>query len=327
MVTYVPAFYDFYHHPELAATHGNRFGGRDYYETMRRRGGFQAVNQVCFELYGNTTIHMAFFDSDEYFTPVTKDVTSLADVLTSPPLRNYSGIAFHWKQFSYAGQVFRPPDGSVRHYTACTDAIENRLNKTIARVSDIHGLHDAHYLNYLHPVDSDRGCSLESGDRHFCDVRKLWDRRFVPAPPRFFQLNHYFTRSFEDFILKLLRGIHIEQTQYRQRTDFSFLNHCPTMVCPWTARMIARTKIVMDAFSWKNQPRISLPPTPATIVLADPFFAEIIEAVRLRRQFDEQYFQDSNRGNSNCTLTGDLFLNCLTQCAGVSNCKYRFNLL
>jgi hypothetical protein len=322
MVTYMPAFYDFYHHPELATKYANRFGNRDYYESMRKLGGDNAVSQKCFELFGNTTTHMAFFDSDEYFTPVSDRVANLADVMMLPEFRNFSGIAFHWRLFSYAGHVLRPSDGSVRHYQAC-NAI-NRHIKTIARVSGIRGIQNAHFLEHLHPVDSDRGCAVESGDRHFCQVRKLWDERFSPVPPRYFQLNHYFARSYEDFILKSLRGIYHESTQYRQSGDFVAHNDCLTIECPWTSRMIARTKVVMDAFGWKNQARFLLPPTPAAVLRAYPFFADTIEAVRLRKHFDAPYFLDANRGNPGCTLSGDLFLNCLKQCAGEAKCKYRF---
>ncbi|KAK9834899.1 hypothetical protein WJX81_007252 [Elliptochloris bilobata] len=159
---------------------------------------------------------MAFMDADEFF--VLKDGTPDLPAL----LRDYEdfgGLAVNWQLFGSSGHLTRPLNSTVRAYTACVpvDADENRHVKTIASLQHVLRPIDPHHFSYKagkFAVNTDSLPVRGPLAAHAVNSRLV--------------INHYVTKSLEEFHAKTRRGsamsnkktIHFFQSIEAQATEF-----------------------------------------------------------------------------------------------------------
>jgi hypothetical protein len=158
----------------------------------RYPGQLQAYEHCAFH-YRDDARWVAFLDLDEFlFAPAAAPVP---DVLRE--YEDFAAVAVNWAVFGNSGHETKP-DGLVTEsylWRVHDDGEPNRLVKTIADPRHITRCRNPHYFFY------------EEG-RYAVDER----RRPVPfarsESPSFerLRINHYFTRSDEEFLRKLRKG-------------------------------------------------------------------------------------------------------------------------
>ncbi len=148
--------------------------------------------------YRNTAL--AFFDADEYLLPMGDE--SVAEILDDMLNRSFvSGLAIGWEMFGDNFHETRPAEliteaytkrQDDQHFECFTKCIVNP-NLIIPRV------HDPHWFNSISnfQIIREDGMPVKWGDHHH---RKSWE-----FPKKRIRLNHYFTKSREDFMRKLAR--------------------------------------------------------------------------------------------------------------------------
>lgn len=149
-----------------------------------------------------------FLDSDEYFIPGAQYGNSVVNVLSAVerqfPEKLPSGICYHWLWFISGMAFARMPGPLIERFQ---HARPHRLTKCIARVSDLVSMRCDHY-----PEVKDGGIVVDSVFDPL-DMDSIFD-----AAPRYGggRVNHYWTRSFEEFAIKKARGatLKLSENQY-----------------------------------------------------------------------------------------------------------------
>lgn len=149
--------------------------------------------------YGAETRWFSAMDPDEYI--VIKDKSkSLKEFLNENHM--YSSIACPWVHFNANGQVHKEPGTDMERFTKAVDW--GTGGKKIARTSRVRC-----FTSYLPDIP----LSYPYTQLSFSD-KKVTD---------YFQLNHYYTRSYDEFMGKLKRGS--SNPNFRRKiTDFFELN-------------------------------------------------------------------------------------------------------
>jgi hypothetical protein len=135
----------------------------------------------------------AFIDLDEFIHPI--EAGSIKELL--PRYDSYSGVLLHWLIFGPNGHHCRPDGLVIENYTRCVPEIfvANRTVKSLVRTSDLIGLlGTAHVFDTKGPICNSLGelvpnVAIQDSVCH--DVMCL---------------NHYYTKSREDWEAKLRRG-------------------------------------------------------------------------------------------------------------------------
>ena len=146
----------------------------------------------CLRLHAGQHRWLAFLDVDEFIVvrgANASSPTALADLLDE--FRLHGGLALNWMVFGSSGLEHRPP--SLAHYNACFPSVHV---KTIVNTQQVLGSsQNPHWFLYK-PGSFAVG---EKGDRV-----DAWSR----SPPSFERIfiNHYSTRSRQDFADKRRRG-------------------------------------------------------------------------------------------------------------------------
>lgn len=145
---------------------------------------------ACLATYRDQARWIACLDLDEFLYPTYED--SVADVLED--FERFPAVVVHWLMFSTSGHVLRPAGLVTENFTRC-QAEGNRHYKSIVdphRTTQVIGPHDALYVDGAFPVN-ERGEEIT---------------RFDLLPPTIdrLRINHYWTKSVEEFFAKLARG-------------------------------------------------------------------------------------------------------------------------
>jgi O-antigen biosynthesis protein len=145
------------------------------------------------DFYARRWDWVAFIDIDEFIHPI--DTDSLRDLLSR--YDEFSAVLLHWLTFGPNGHEKRPNGLVINNYTQRLpkrDAV-NRHVKSLVRTADLAGvLVTAHVFETTGPVCNSRAepVSREPIQQSVChDV---------------ICINHYYTKSREDWELKLRRG-------------------------------------------------------------------------------------------------------------------------
>lgn len=136
----------------------------------------------------------AFIDADEYLVPVKTDY--LSSFL--PPAESLVGaIVVNWLIFGSSGHNSRPDGLVIENYQRCAYPVfdQNRMIKTIARPELIESFPNVHCVKLY---DGYKAVDVWGNS-------VPWASTGVPNH-ELLQLNHYCTKSKEDFIAKLKRG-------------------------------------------------------------------------------------------------------------------------
>ena len=155
--------------------------------------------------FGGQCAWMGFIDIDEFIVPKAhQDIKDLLDRYT-----DFGGLAIHWKLFGSGGHKIRPEGGVARNYTRVLR--HDGHIKSIVRPERVAAVRSPHHMLYA--------------DGWFC-VNE--DKVPVSAHhsyhvSRTVQINHYYYKSFEDFVRKMDRGLATPAIDGRKTRDDSEL--------------------------------------------------------------------------------------------------------
>eukprot|EP01031_Cornospumella_fuschlensis_P029960 gene29960-36184_t len=148
---------------------------------------------TCHKYYRHKHQFMAFIDMDE-FVVVTQPTLSLATLLRR--YEPYGALALTWMMFSSSGRLSKPPGGVIQHYFKCYRATHVKLIVNMQRFKS------GKFLN-PHEAVLDKGYPAVT--EKFLPVTTFQTRKGENSFDLVY-LNHYVTKSAEDFANKNARG-------------------------------------------------------------------------------------------------------------------------
>jgi len=151
--------------------------------------------QVSYKNYGrNNTEWMIYCDADEYFMP--EEPTDLRTFLED--YKNYSGLGVSWRIYGSSGNILRKPGTCLENflYRARDDWHPNTHVKVIVKPNEIKGYMTPHMFS------TTKGIVNENGDL----IDETQEGRIEKSIANKIRVNHYFNRSYEDWIEKRRRG-------------------------------------------------------------------------------------------------------------------------
>lgn len=168
----------------------------------------------CLNKYGRLYEYMGFIDIDEFIYIKDKQV-SLPEYLDSFfQKKSEGGIAINWQIFG-SSHIEKKPEGLITNnflYRAHKNFDANRHVKTIVKPGKVVGfINDPHAPVYLPGYYSVTECHVRI-DEPFTQSVSVND----------IQINHYFTKSKEEYVMKKDRG---QATSEPQRTMRAFYKH------------------------------------------------------------------------------------------------------
>ncbi len=155
--------------------------------------------------------YMGFIDCDEFVHPVNCD--NLCDILDQTIGENIGGIAINWRMYG-SNHLYNKPDGLViENYVlrAKDDFEPNKHIKTICNPRTIFLFKNPHYPIYKKGYYS----VSENGD-------KVEGPFNVGGTVNRMRINHYFTKSKEEYIKKMNRG---KADSFEKRNIIEFYEH------------------------------------------------------------------------------------------------------
>ncbi|NEO52697.1 MAG: DUF563 domain-containing protein [Okeania sp. SIO3B5] len=156
---------------------------------------------------------IAFIDADEFILPHQHpDIHSF--------LSNYNdvgGIAINWKLFGSSGNRYKLNGLLLERFSKCAEPNfhTHLLYKTIARINLIKGV-SVHNCSYVRD-----DCKYVYPDRTPVQLKGKVNHHINHS---IIQINHYFTKSLEEWTLKRLRGM-ADQAPEKVRPECSFDMH------------------------------------------------------------------------------------------------------
>lgn len=200
----------------LADLHGLN---KTQYQSLKTDGE-NFLKERCYDMYHERARWIALFDVDETFVKLKN--MSLVEFFEQPAIKQNTSIGsvmFQWRHSSYSS-FFKKPIGldSFEPFDLCHEKFSsaqvlaaNSFGKPIVRGSlrgssnskprPVQRIINAHFP-LLHP---EYMCVSQFLDGQGCDFDSLSPH----TPGAAFQLNHYYSRSVEDFLIKSIRGVHI----------------------------------------------------------------------------------------------------------------------
>ena len=153
--------------------------------------------QRCIREFGERHEFMGFIDSDEFIVVKNRSST-LLDILAE--FRDYGGLTLNWMIFGSSGHVTRPNGGVLKNYFKCRPDHHLKSIVNLKFVRDVSG--DPHHFKYKD--------GYFAVDTNFTAVPGSHNPGLTsPIPSYLYEklyLNHYFTKSKEDFLNKVRRG-------------------------------------------------------------------------------------------------------------------------
>jgi len=140
--------------------------------------------------FGHLTEWMSFFDPDEFY--VLKKHATLVELLAGV---DADQLLVFWKMFGHSGHRARPPGLVVAEYAHCEDSLIG-ITKSIVRPSATEVAFVHNCLTTTGRTVNDRGQTLREDWRHEQPFRS----------EELVCINHYFTRSYEEYAAKIQRG-------------------------------------------------------------------------------------------------------------------------
>ncbi|MEJ0016326.1 MAG: glycosyltransferase family 2 protein [Acetobacteraceae bacterium] len=163
-------------------------------EWTDRPGQISAYRHFHASHAGNFT-WVAFIDLDEFIMPVSGN--SIRDILLRRVYEPYADILLNWQIFGPSGHTTRPPGLVIENFTLRfpADAEANRHVKSLVRTKDLIGIGSTpHIFDCARPTCNARGETVMS---HAMQPAVCHDVMVI---------NHYFTKSAEEWSFKRQRG-------------------------------------------------------------------------------------------------------------------------
>jgi hypothetical protein len=141
---------------------------------------------ACVERYRDRARWIACIDPDEFLNPQDRD--SIVDLLAD--YEEHPALAVHWVMFATSGHVLRPDALVLDAYTACAAGGNHRVKVIVdpRRTRRFLSPHHAEYVAGATAVN-ELGVAVADGESRPPTVSRI-------------RVNHYYTRSVEDFLAK-----------------------------------------------------------------------------------------------------------------------------
>ncbi|MGC5195689.1 glycosyltransferase family 2 protein [Aphanothece microscopica] len=167
----------------------------DYCMPWRNKRGSPQISAYKHAIKACLTDWLVFLDADEFFNIHSRQ--SINNLLAQYS-DDISSIAFNWRVFGSAGQRKAANGLVIERFTRASllNASVNRHVKCVFRPQHAGAAH-------IHATTMRAGKSvMASGEPLEMDIRGYANSvSFLPA-----QINHYFTKSYEEYLAKRLRG-------------------------------------------------------------------------------------------------------------------------
>ena len=182
---------------------------------------FSAYRDAIYK-FKNETEWMAIIDLDEFIVPVNKN--DIKDVLRE--FEQYPALGVNWVMFDSNGIEKRPNDKlCIEAYTRVTKDYQNRENrhiKSIVKPNMVQLVPGPHYCLYKGgklAVNEQFEC-IGKKDAYFGIENAFTKRNSVEK----IQINHYHTKSKEDYIKKMTRGFADHPRNIQRPFNDAYLN-------------------------------------------------------------------------------------------------------
>lgn len=139
--------------------------------------------------FGNKNTWAAFFDIDEFIVP--KKHNTLKDYLETLPFKS-DCISVNWVIFGHGGHAVKPQNGFVIDHYRYSEGRQHLNVKSIVRTAAVRKFHHPHFpkLKFWKSHTNAKGVKMK-GAENAMETRDM------------IQLNHYFTKSLEEYTVKL----------------------------------------------------------------------------------------------------------------------------
>ncbi|HMK88259.1 MAG TPA: glycosyltransferase family 92 protein [Methylocystis sp.] len=146
--------------------------------------------RTALRLFGHTTEWMSFFDLDEFY--MLRQYETIPELLATI---DADQVLVCWKLFGHSEHLARPDGLVMENYTHCEGAL-NSHNKCIVRPESVKIVDIHHCATYS-------GLTVNSlGEL----VMEMHEQTEGLRSDRFIWINHYCTKSYEEYVAKVERG-------------------------------------------------------------------------------------------------------------------------
>ncbi len=157
---------------------------------MKIPSQFFVYNNLCLGHYKHQYTHIGMIDTDEFIV-ITDPQKTIEEALE--PYKDYAGLVLNWKMFNSHGHVARPKSGVLQNYGLCR---QDKHVKSIVNTRYTIETKTPHHFLYkddYYAVDT----NFRRVNGPFNAVSSLNDTVYD-----YIYVNHYNTKSVEDFIIK-----------------------------------------------------------------------------------------------------------------------------
>ncbi len=157
---------------------------------------------ACLEQHRMDVKWLAFIDVDEFIVP-TKD-KNILDFLAN--FEDFPGVGINWVMFDSNGHITRPKGSVLENYTRCHGNYNddtNHIIKSIVQPCKVVKMiiHHAIYANNKYAVTEQKKEILGTW------TKRLGEFEFTEKVSiEKIRINHYFSKSYEDLVVKIARG-------------------------------------------------------------------------------------------------------------------------
>ncbi len=160
--------------------------------------------------FGNKSKWMAFIDVDEFLVPKQHD--SLPELLSK--YEQYGGLGSNWRYFGNNGHIHRPDGLVIENYTkaARINWCMHRHVKSIVQPAKVEKVKDSHCFAYKSPhyavIENNQkiigsiSCNCEGCSNRTTEADHSCGDVYVDK----IQTNHYFTKSYDEFMIRMKNG-------------------------------------------------------------------------------------------------------------------------
>lgn len=171
---------------------------------------------------------MGFLDIDE-FAALPPGLTLPAFLAAQAP--ETDEVVLFWRMYGHSGHRARPEGLVIENFTRCDPTIW-QISKCFVRPERVRLMH-------IHHAETTNRASVDELGR---PVRQVWmHERDVPTAERV-AVNHYFTRSYDDYSAKIARGQADGRSEKKlepfEKWDFQHVNDGIAGMGPAVARLI-----------------------------------------------------------------------------------------
>lgn len=176
--------------------------------------------QDCYARVRTETEWLAFFDMDEFLCPLKE--TNIKDFMRK--YEGYPGLLVYWLLFGTNGQLEPIPNKLICEQYTCSWPYLDGTGKIIISTCD--SFEPTHFYNHFMYFRLKDLFNIKipviTEHKHFC----LFPQIYCAPKNNSIQLNHYFSRSWKDYLYKMSKDsvAKAENEAVRKKMDFFYLH-------------------------------------------------------------------------------------------------------